>query len=422
MSQEHSRKRIGGSRAARRPVSGDERGISGDERGRRPPSAGNPRRVSLRKEEDASRHTTAGSSRQRPTSSHSFLPAIACCYVGGVNLIDSVAQCRTPFLVRDPASGEVMALNNAADCAERVAHCPLRYVLTDELAHLCADLAYCKGARSGACADLLRAPAERLWVEWRQAPWQGAVQQYGLAGTAAAPPSGARYGMWVRSSSDGRRGLLRTFWSAAAHDVVASSVEAYFDFDTAAGEEPEPPEGAGGSSVSLDDGGCADEDVVTRCFRFRYEPTWSQYYARGTLSPEQRSALWRHALGTVALDVPMLLAFFLLLATRNGLPQREQTFARLNRRRLRGGKAPLLEHIEVRVPMLPEHRPAPRGEPQSTRVSPRLHHVRGHLVRRGGQIFWRVAHLRGSARAGIVRTRTVVWSIDRGAGSAREIG
>jgi hypothetical protein len=339
-----------------------------------------------------------------------------------VNLIDSVAQCRTPFLVRDPASGAVTALNSAVDCAERVAHCPFRYVLTDELAYLCADLAYSKGAGTGACADLLRAPAEGLWVEWRHEPWHRAVQQCGLPGAAAVLPSGARYGIWVRSLPNGRRGLLRAFWSATAHDVVASSVEAYFDFDTATGEEPEPLDGSGGSSVRLDDGGRADEDVVSRCFRFRYERTWSQYYASGLLSPEQRSALWRHAVSTVAMDVPMLLAFFLLLATRNGLPQRAQTFARLNRRRLRGGKAPLLEHIEVRVPMLPGHRPAPRGEPQCTRMSPRLHHVRGHLVRRGGQIFWRVPHLRGSARAGSVRTRTVVWSIDRSTGSARDAG
>lgn len=339
-----------------------------------------------------------------------------------MNLIDSVAQCRKPLLVRDPATGEVTSLNNVADCAERVAHCPLRYVLTDELAHLCAGLAYAKGASTGLCASLLRAPAESLWVEWRHEPWQRAVRQCGLPGAAAVPPSGARYGMWVRALPDGRRGLLRTFWSATAQDVVASSVEAYFDFDTAAGEEPEPLEGAVGSCVALGEGGREDEDVIGRCFRFRYERSWAQYYASGDLSREQRSALWRHAVSTVAMDVPMLLAFFLLLATRNALPQRAQTFARLNRRRLRRGKPPLLEHIEVRVPMLPEYRQVPRGEPKSTRMSPRLHHVRGHLVRRGGLIFWRVPHLRGNARAGSVRTRTVIWSIDRGTGSARESG
>ena len=123
-------------------------------------------------------------------------------------------------------------------------------------------------------------------------------------------------------------------------------------------------------------------------------------------------ALWRHAAGTIAMDIPMLLAFLLLLATRSGLPQRVQTFERLNRRRLRSGRAPLLEHIEVYAPVLPEYRDCWRGEPQGPRMSPRLHHVRGHLVRRGSQIFWRVPHLRGTARSGSVRTRTVTWTFD----------
>jgi hypothetical protein len=42
--------------------------------------------------------------------------------------------------------------------------------------------------------------------------------------------------------------------------------------------------------------------------------------------------------------------------------------------------------------------------------------VRGHLVRRGSELFWRVPHLRGNVRAGIVRSRTVTWTIDRPAG------
>jgi hypothetical protein len=46
------------------------------------------------------------------------------------------------------------------------------------------------------------------------------------------------------------------------------------------------------------------------------------------------------------------------------------------------------------------------------RRASRLHLVRGHLVRRGSQIFWRVPHLRGSARSGEIHTRTVTWVID----------
>jgi hypothetical protein len=31
-------------------------------------------------------------------------------------------------------------------------------------------------------------------------------------------------------------------------------------------------------------------------------------------------------------------------------------------------------------------------------------------VRRGAELFWRVPHLRGDARLGAVRTRTVTWT------------
>ena len=330
-----------------------------------------------------------------------------------MNLIDSVAQCHTPFVVRNDASGKVTALNNTADCAELVARCPLRYVLSDNLTRLCADMAYSKGARTLACADLLHVPAETLWVEWCNEPWKNALQQYGFPLVPAGAQWVGRRGAWVRSSRDGRRGLVRTFWSATAAEALASSVEAYFDFDTAIGEDPEPVDGKAGFAGRVFDSERSDDDILGRCFRFRYEQSWSEYYASAGLSSEPSFELWRQSLGTIAMDIPMLLVFFLLLATRNGLPQRAQTFECLNRRRLRSGRAPLLEHVEVRAPVLPEYRDASRGELQTSRMRPRLHHVRGHLVRRGSQIFWRVPHLRGSARLGAVHTRTVTWTFDR---------
>jgi hypothetical protein len=335
------------------------------------------------------------------------------CYVGGVNLIDSVARCQAPFLVRNRTSGSVTALNNTAECAALVARCPLRYVLSDDLTRLCADLAYSKGARTVACADLLHVPAQRLWLEWCNAPFESALQQYGFPLIPAGAQWVGRRGAWVRATPDGRRGLVRTFWNATPADVLASCVEAYFDFDTAPGEEPTPVDGNTALARRVIDGHRSDDDVLGRCFRFRYEQSWSEYYGSAGLSGELSFALWRHAVGAIALDIPMLLAFFLLLATRSGLPQRTRTLEHLNRRRVRGGKAPLLEHIEVTAPVMPEYRDYQRGESLASRIGPRLHHVRGHLVRRGSQIFWRVPHLRGGPRASAALTRTVNWTFDR---------
>src|SRR6202040_3554784 len=52
---------------------------------------------------------------------------------------------------------------------------------------------------------------------------------------------------------------------------------------------------------------------------------------------------------------------------------------------------------------------APRASDGNTsaRTGRRLHHVRGHLARRGYKLFWRSPHLRGNARLGVVRSRTV---------------
>ncbi len=126
----------------------------------------------------------------------------------------------------------------------------------------------------------------------------------------------------------------------------------------------------------------------------------------------------RHALGTIAIEMPVVLAFLLLLGTRPGLPRRPLMLERLNRARSRSGKAALLDHVEVFAPLMPEYRHPFGTVPVTERRPPRLHHVRGHLVRRGSQLFWRVPHLRGSARAGVVRARTVTWTMDPAA--ARE--
>lgn len=334
-----------------------------------------------------------------------------------MKLADQIAQFRTPFLVRSDATQRITRLNNAADCAAQVAAAPIRFVLCDNLTRLCTALAYSKGARTLACDDLIRVPAESVWLEWCNESWQSELM---LQGFGAPPPNtsvSGRRGALLRASRDGRRGAVRTFWTGAAdRDVLASCIEAYFDLDTPEGGEPAPLAGERPSAHRVADEDGAAGDMLSRCFRFRYERSWSQYYEEAALEAAARDVLWRHALGTIAIDIPVILAFFLLLATRSGLPQQRQSFERLNRSRIKSGKVPLLDHIDVRAPLLPPYRPASSDESDSGRRSRRLHHVRGHLVRRGSQIFWRVPHLRGSARQGCVRTRTVTWTFERSCG------
>lgn len=337
-----------------------------------------------------------------------------------MRLFDRIAQCRAPFIAQDLTTGALTRLSGAADHAAELAACPVRFVLADELTRLCTALVYSKGASQLAFADLLRVPAERVWMEWSDAAWLAELKRYGFRIPAQGLEVPGRRGALVRAARDGRSGSIRTFWAVGETeaDVLASSVEAHFDLDTAEGAEPAAADELQRPAICAPDSVADLPDILRRYFRFRYERSWAQYYENARLPAPGQAALARHALGTIAADIPMLLAFFLLLSARGGLPQRVQSLDKLNRARARSGKMPLLEHIEVRAPLLCERDGRGAGDSPGIRRAPRLHHVRGHLVRRGSLLFWRVPHLRGSARCGVIRSRTVTWTLDQPATQA----
>lgn len=331
-----------------------------------------------------------------------------------MRLADRIAQCRTPFIVENTRDGSITHLSGAAAFSKDIESCATRYVLTDELTRLCTAIAYSKGASTLACGDLLHVPAERVWVEWAEAPWRNELACYGFKSPFESAVSGRR-GIFIQSNPDGRSGLMRTFWAngESEMEVLSSSMEAHFDFDTHEGEIPEFIDRQKRASICVSDSVAPGKaDILRRCFRFWFERSWQDYYDRAQLTPVQAAALSQHALGTIAIDIPVVLSFFLLLAVRPSLQRRPLMLERLNRARVKSGKRPLLEQIEVFAPLLPEFKSGSPSHPSESHRSRRLHHVRGHLVRRGSTLFWRVPHLRGSARAGTLRTRTVNWTVD----------
>ena len=313
-------------------------------------------------------------------------------------------------------------LTGAADYTHEIERCSTRYVLSDELTRLCTALAYSRGARTLTCADLLHVPADCVWVEWCEAPWRTELELYGFGTEDKTQPISGRRGALIRASRDGRRGLIRTFWTTGNRevDVLAGSMEAYFDFDTPEGGVPSAPDDGPTTPLRVCDEDLGKADILRRCFRFRFERSWADYYARTVQSPVQMEAVSRQALGTIAIDIPVLMAFLLLLITRPSVPRRPLMLERLNQARIKAGKPPLLQHVEVFSPILPEYRGGSGVTTHTGRRSPRLHHVRGHLVRHGSQLSWRMPHLRGSARLGAVQSRTVTWTLDerRNAGSS----
>jgi hypothetical protein len=334
---------------------------------------------------------------------------------GHMRLLDRIAQARKPFIVTSNSTGVQTRLSGASDFAGIVANCPLRYVLNDELTRFCAAFAYSKGSRTLTFMDLIHVPAERVWVEWCQAPWREELSRYGF-GTPRDPRTNhGRCGALLTASPDGRSGIVRSFWGGGESEgeIYASSMEARFDFDTPEGFTDHQANGGSLLSYRVVDNEVADAGALARCFAFSFERSWADYYASGGLSKDVLDRIAHNSLGTIALDIPLLLSFFLLLGARSVLPQRSPDLARLNGARARDHKRALLEHIEVHAPLLPG--PATTGEkaPDLPRRAARLHHVRGHLVRRRNQVFWRVPHLRGTVRSGVLRTRTVVLNYDQ---------
>ena len=207
--------------------------------------------------------------------------------VAGVKLADRIAQCRTPFVIACHASGGTRTLNNAAECAHEVSRVPIRFVLSDDLTRLCTALAYSKGARTLACADLIRVPAESVWIEWPCRPWQHELSLHAIsvddpAYSPGASPRRAISGLQGWSSRDlcGRSGR-----AMCEGEVLASCIEAYFDLDTPEGEEPEPPAGWEPPPIGFFDPAQGSADMLSRCFRFRYEPSWQRYYGEAALDP-----------------------------------------------------------------------------------------------------------------------------------------
>jgi hypothetical protein len=324
-----------------------------------------------------------------------------------MRLLDLIAQRRTAMVRSDDGR----ELTGAGRFADRLRQCPLRYVLTDELTRCATQLAYAEGDRLRSCLDLIHVPARDLWVEWAEGPRSQALEA--IPSLEVPGGSGARRGgALVTSSPDCRSGHIRTFWSAGDDRAYLAPMITVFDLDRPPPSLSEGDAGVWrGETVLCMDDEPAIEELLGH-LRFYFDDEWAAYYRTRCESLAFRAEVLRGSLSGCAFDAPMLMAFFLLLGSRDLLPRQEVRHERINCARLRAGKPRLLEHIEVSAP-LDRVRVRPWGESADwSRLSPRLHHVRGHLVRRGLAVFWRRPHLHGDARLGQVRSRTVMLTFD----------
>jgi hypothetical protein len=305
-------------------------------------------------------------------------------------------------------------VTGASRYASRVAMCPLRFILGDDLTRASAELAFADGARLAGCLDLLRIPAPDLWVEWSDDVHQRVICQSGSAADYDTAAAGRRVGVLLQGARHGFAAVARTFWAdgaaAEGSEVTLSPLETHIDLR---GELAEPC----GMRDVLRGGyiGVADaHDSAMACLldhvRFRFDDAWAAYYRSTATSPEEQRHVVHSSLAAVARDMPLLLAFFLLLSAKDATRSIPISRSAINRKRHALGRAPLLDHVEVHASLDAARTSDAAAAELVGRQSPRLHHVRGHLVRRDNRVFWRTPHLRGSGKRGMVRSRTVCLS------------
>jgi hypothetical protein len=324
-----------------------------------------------------------------------------------LRLLDHVAQCTDPFLVRQ-SCGDVWRLTSAGDFSQAVAHCPLRFVLSDELVRICIELAYSEGDELSGCLDLVHLPAERLWLEWSEPARSEALRRVIPECTDVDGRGVERSGVLISAERSGRSGSLRTFFLTGVEqsEPVVAALETLLDLDRRGA--PGPLETClKGGVVGVCDPQNAQLNDLLRCARFRLDSAWQHYYASVLSSPVLGAQVVRLLIASVAFDIPMLLALFLLMTIRADLVRRAVNPERLNRKRARSGRPPLLEHVEVSTPLLVQAAYRDTETPAIARSGPRFHHVRGHIVRRRNTVYWRGPHWRGHLRLGQVRSRTV---------------
>lgn len=322
-------------------------------------------------------------------------------------LLDLVAQSTSA----PPTLPGGWALPAAHHFADAVRNCPLRLVLADDVTQHTIQLAYAAAERLSGCLDLIHVPSQQLWLEWLEATRQSTLSE--MPACARIPCySVRRTGVLIAADPAGRAGTMRTFWSTQTEQVYSAALLTDFDFDRVV--RPTLDVGAVFSGapfgVVIPVEAALDELLSHVCFRL--DPAWANYYRAADLTESQQLLVLREVLGSMAFDMPMLMALFLLFAAKDALQRRAADLQRLNRARHRSGKRALLEHIEVRAPIAVAYQcPASAAANANRRRGPRLHHVRGHIARRGDKVFWRLPHLRGSARFGVVRSRTVQLSL-----------
>ena len=267
-----------------------------------------------------------------------------------------------------------VALRGAGLYAEAIRDCPVRYILSDEVGQLCESLLKTDAGMLEPGNNLLRMPIESFWLEW--------TREGSLPGEELRRRQ--RIGCLVNADTSGRSGTLHSFW--IDEDGRAQVGQVYLVFDLDHSPSLQGPEFCRVNHAQREFQALLDH--VTICI----EPEWAPYLR--SLTFQQRTVFFEACATRIWFDLPIAFAFTALLQAQSYVTTKGSNLDKLNRNRLARGRPALLEPVETRL-WLGQRPTAQDRVGHGRRACPRLHIVRGHMVRRDDAIFWRMTHFRG---------------------------
>ncbi len=308
-----------------------------------------------------------------------------------MRLLDQVMQCRSDVEVTLPGTG-LFRIPGAAIRADALARTPIRYVLGNDVRSLCEQIWRQWPSMLDPSDDRFRLPVEQMWIEW-EAPGCAIVRH----------TVRQRFGILVTATQSGRSGKIESFWDDSAFGVDRAQVIIEFDFDRRFADFDRRC-----SSFPLTG---ARQYPFFQHARAVVDPAWQDYFSFTRMPAGGLAEVVELCMKRTWTDLPMMMAFLRLIAVRSAIQLSPTNLIKLNHARKKRNKSPLLDHIEVSATIGASPKQVLHRDNEFQRPAPRLHRVRGHLVQRGGTLFWRQAHLRGRCDTRPIKSRTISVSL-----------
>jgi hypothetical protein len=308
-----------------------------------------------------------------------------------MDTIGHAAQLMRP--ISDPVVGVF------ADLAKRLEGAP-RFLFDDAATRTAVELNLGRPKVLREAMAHIRIPYPKLWVEWDDAARQKLREKFDEPlSYAELRPMPGRVGFLLEADPSGRRGHATWLWTtpqSGTTDIASvGAIEPFFDLDRRFALPPARVEGLLKGNLAREwlDNPVQLEALFDIWRTAEHRPSqWGKHYL--ALFDQLQEAL---SYADVVGEYMMIWAALLLLtASRPVVDLVSIDLGRLNRRRVKQGKRPLLDYTQVSLHLdSPEtqYNPVLRG-PLYGRKSPRVHLVSSYLARRGDkhwvvQPYWR---------------------------------